>query len=289
VVPDNTTVMTLNVGESVPVRSDPAPKPVNQPMSLGALNAPMGDIGGTEAQGITLDQYQTDGGTTLKLPSSLGRSFEGATNIETSSANESLIPKGSVRFAEGRGTAQKATLEISGLDPNASGTTQVTVDAVDANGDTVQQTFEVTVKDGVVTKVKPLQGKGNTDKADSDTAEEEGDGKRGKPALKGKITVEKGDGGDEAKGGENGADADIDQGAADEAPADELAPAGESGLPGGVIPLDGGVIPQEGAFLLPSMEKSLPLSGQLQQAAGGAFLARQASLIRAASAYARAA
>nr|VFJ52252.1 MAG: protein of unknown function (DUF4347) [Candidatus Kentron sp. DK] len=278
VVPDNTTVMTLNVGESVPVRNDPAPKPVSQPMSLGALNAPMGDLGGTEAPGITMDSYQTDAGVTLKIPPSIGKSFEGVVKTQAKAADSGLLPEGSVKFDPGS-KFQKPSLEISNLDSNASGTTQVTVEGVNANGDTVQQTFEVTVEDGVVTKVKPLQGKGNTDKAGSEVVEEEGANGEGKPALKGKTTVEEGDGGDDAKGGKKGAEADADEdgAASDDAPAGELAPEGESGLPGGVIP-------QGGAFLWPPME-GLPLSGQLQQAAGGAFLARQASLLRAASAY----
>nr|VFJ50648.1 MAG: protein of unknown function (DUF4347) [Candidatus Kentron sp. DK] len=278
VVPDNTTVMTLNVGESVPVRNDPAPKPVSQPMSLGALNAPMGDLGGTEAPGITLDSYQTDAGVTLKIPPSIGKSFEGVVKTQAKAVDSGLLPEGSVKFDPGS-KFQKPSLEITNLAPDASGTTQVTVEGVNANGDTVQQTFEVTVENGVVTEVKPLQGKGNIDKMDGEATEEGGAGEGEGTTLKGKTTVEEGDGGDDAKGGKKGAEADAneDGAASDDVPAGELAPEGESGLPGGVIP-------QEGAFLWPPME-GLPLSGQLQQAAGGAFLARQASLLRAASAY----
>nr|VFJ61665.1 MAG: CHAT domain-containing protein [Candidatus Kentron sp. DK] len=117
----------------------------------------MGDLGGTEAQGITLDQYQTDSGVTLKLPPSMGKSFQGVVETLVKPVDNGLLPRGSVKFDPGS-RSRKASIEITGLDPGVSGTTGVTVEGVDADGSTVRQTFEVTVENGVVKRVKPIQG-----------------------------------------------------------------------------------------------------------------------------------
>ncbi|VFN03597.1 MAG: hypothetical protein BECKG1743D_GA0114223_108212 [Candidatus Kentron sp. G] len=121
-----------------------------------------GGVGGVEADGIALDHYQSDSGYTVNFSYSMEFAQEADTSVRSS--DDGVLPEDSVQFSPGN-NFQRSSLQFSGLDPDASGVAEVTVEGVGQDGLPTQQTFRVTVEDGQVKSVEYV-GKTTTSPAD---------------------------------------------------------------------------------------------------------------------------
>ncbi|MBT8421361.1 MAG: CHAT domain-containing protein [Gammaproteobacteria bacterium] len=114
----------------------------------------IGDIGGVEDAGVTLDHYRSKNRYRVQLPTSID--FY-ASDAAIFSSDEKLMPSENVRFTPGN-LLQRSALAFSTSDTDASGVVEIIVRGKDRDEVDVQHAFNVMVKNGMVEGVEYLGG-----------------------------------------------------------------------------------------------------------------------------------